>query len=192
MAIRKLIKTGDPRLKAKNKPIRNFFSKTTKKVIKDLIDTMRKEELVGMAAPQIGENYQVFVTEVRNTPARKVEKPDKVRVYVNPKIIKTSRKQSSMYEGCGCLTDLFGPITRPWEVTVQAIDENGVKFQLTADGLLGRAILHEYDHLQGIEFIEKSSDYTKLKDKQHYISQIKTSKPQLAAQKITKIDFKYL
>src|SRR3989344_316801 len=127
MAVRKVIKAGDPRLKAKNKLVPNFKSPKTKKLIKDLSATMRKVDLIGIAAPQIGENYLIFVTEPRNTKARKLGKEDKLRVYINPKITYKSQKQNLIYEGCGSVSD-FGPVLRPQEIEVEATDDKGQRF----------------------------------------------------------------
>jgi len=70
------------------------------------------------------------------------------------------------YEGCGSVPgNIFGPVERPKKITVEAFDQHGRKFQLTCDGILGRVIQHEMDHLHGIEFVEKVQDYTKLLNK---------------------------
>ena len=164
MAVRKTIQIGDPRLKAPNKEAKDFSAPKIKKVIKDLKDTMIKNDLIGLAAPQIGENYKIFVTQPRKTKARRLPKGDKFRVYINPKITYFSKKQNIIYEGCGSVLNgtLFGPVKRPEEIKVVARDENQKKFQVHCNGILARVIQHEYDHLDGIEFTEKIYDYKKL------------------------------
>jgi len=73
MAVRNILQIGDPRLKAKNQFISDFNNSKLKKVIKDLVETMRASGLlIGIAAPQIGENYQILATEIRETKARAV------------------------------------------------------------------------------------------------------------------------
>src|SRR4030066_688800 len=164
MAVRKTIQIGDAKLKAENEVVVNFSNLKIKRVIKDLKDTMRKNDLIGMAAPQIGENYKLFITQPRKTKARKLSFTDKVRVYINPKVTKFSEKKNIIYEGCGSVLkgNLFGPVERPRELTIQAWGEDGKKFQLQCNGILARVIQHEYDHLFGIEFTEKIYDYKKL------------------------------
>jgi len=193
MAARKVIRAGDPRLKAENKPVRDVKSPIVKKLIKDLTQTMHKVDLIGMAAPQIGENYQVFITEPRKTKARKggAAATDKIRVYINPKFTFKSKEESIIYEGCGSISD-YGPVSRPKEVEVEALDEKGQKFSLRADGLLARVIQHEMDHLEGIEFIQKVNDYSKIMVKEHYIKKIRNSPLQRKNSKITKIEYKKL
>ena len=156
MAIRQVIQIGHPALKTTNKEIKNFSSKTFKKLLRDLKDTMKKHDLIGIAAPQIAENYKVFVTHPRNTKSRNLGKEDVYRVYINPKIVKFSSDQNIIYEGCGSVVNgnLFGPVKRPSEITIEAYDEKQNKFQLTCNGILSRVIQHEYDHLNGVVNID--------------------------------------
>lgn len=190
--IRKVIEAGNPKLKAKIKPVKDFQSAKIKKLIKDLSDTMYKTDLIGIAAPQIGENYLVFITHPRNTGARRLIRADKIRVYINPKIVFQSKTTSLIYEGCGSLGDVFGPVLRAKEIQIEAFDENGRKFSLRCNGILARVIQHEYDHLMGIEFIQKVSDYHKIVVKKHYRKYIRNSKLQLKNSQTTKVEYKKL
>ena len=190
--VRKIVEAGNPLLKAKNNKVSNFKSSDIKKLIKDLSDTMYKTDLIGIAAPQIGENYMIFVTHPRDTGVRKLVREDKLRVYINPKIVQKSKQKSAIYEGCGSLGDIFGPVLRPKEILIEAFDETGQKFSLRCNGILARVIQHEYDHLRGIEFIQKVSDYNKVMAKKYYRKNIKLSKPQVQNSQTTKIEFKSL
>ena len=194
MAVRKTIQIGDPRLKAENKVVVNISDAKIKKVIKDLKDTMKKNDLIGLAAAQIGENYKLFITQPRKTKARKLPFTDKVRVYINPKITRYSSEKNIIYEGCGSVSNgnLFGPVQRPREIVIRAHSEGGEKFQLRCDGILARGIQHEYDHLSGIEFTEKIYDYKKLTARKFYIKNIRNSKEQLTASKVTVLKSKTL
>lgn len=198
MAVRKVIQAGDPKLKAKNKAISNFKSAKVKKLIKDLIGTMYKTDLVGIAAPQIGENYLVFVTHLRDTAARKLTRVDELRVFINPKITYQSKKQNEIYEGCGSVggniddAGVFGPVSRPEAVEVTAFDAAGHKFKLRANGILARVMQHEYDHLQGVEFIRKLSDYSRIYMEPWYRKKIRTSFLQKKNSRVTKIEYKRL
>lgn len=194
MAVRKTIQIGDLRLKAENIVIKNFNDPRVKKVIKDLKDTMIKNDLIGMAAPQIGYNYKIFITQPRKTKARKLLKGDKLRIYINPKIVKFSEEQNIIYEGCGSVLNgtLFGPVKRPKEIIIEANDEKGKNFQIRCDGILARVIQHENDHMDGIEFTEKIFDYKKLMAKEFYIKTIRNSKEQLLVSNITIVEYKKL
>jgi peptide deformylase len=192
--IRKVIEAGNPILKAKNKSVKDFKSPKLKKLVKDLTDTMYKTDLIGIAAPQIGENWTVFVTHPRNTGARKLVRADKLRVFINPKIVQKSKKTTIIFEGCGSLGNgsIFGPVSRPREIEVQAFDENGQKFSLKCDGIMARVIQHEYDHLQQTEFIQKVSDYNKVVVQKYYRKNIRLSKMQIENSQTTKIELKTL
>lgn len=163
MAVKKIIQIGHPALKAKNKQITSFDDLKLRQLVKDLKDTMIAGDLIGIAAPQIAKNFTVFVTQPRKTKLR-TNVGDKLRVYVNPVIIDSSNEKSIIFEGCGSVLDgkLFGPVKRPREIIIEAYYLSGRKFQLHCDGILARVIQHEYDHLSGIEFLEKISDYTQV------------------------------
>jgi len=181
MAIRELLQLGDERLTKENLEIIDFGSEKIKQVIIDLVETMKEKGLVGIAAPQIGENFKIFVTEPRETEFRTKDQADELRVFINPKIIEESEEKVIIYEGCGSVgrSQIFGPVSRPKTITIEASNENGERFLVKCDGILSRVIQHENDHLSGIEFIEKVSDYTKLVSPEAYGLKIKDSAEQL-------------
>ena len=192
MSVKAVIQAGHPSLKKINKQIININLPKIKKLRKDLVDTMNKTGLIGIAAPQIAQNYMMFVTHPRKTKARSLGRIDKIRTYINPKIRKKKKKENIIYEGCGSVVkgDLFGPVSRSEEIEIEALDENGKKFRLRCDGILARVIQHEYDHLMGIEFLEKISDYKKIIVGDYYRKKIRNSKLQKQNSLITKIDHK--
>lgn len=175
MAVRETLQIGNPLLKAKNQKVADINDPKIKQVIQDCIDTMRANELIGIAAPQIGENFRIFVTEPRETDIRPKDQSDDLRTYINPNMTWSSDEQIEIWEGCGCVAHatLFAPVIRPKIITIEATDINGKKFQLKADGILGRVMQHEYDHLDGIEFVEKIKDLKRITSKEFYIKLIK-------------------
>lgn len=178
MVVENVIQIGNPILKKKSKKVIDIKSVETKRVIENLIDSMRHYNLVGMAGGQIGEKLKIFVTEVRKTPTRKPKDIDDLRVFINPKIVWFSKKEIVIYEGCGSVANgnLFGPVKRPEKIKIKAIDKNGKKFELKASGLLARVIQHEYDHLNGIEFVEKIIDIKKVMSQSEYLKMVEKSK----------------
>lgn len=171
-----------------------FLMVLLKTVIDNLVDSMRQNKLVGMAAPQIGENLTVFVTEPRETPTRPKDQTDELRIYINPTITYFSPKQIILFEGCGSVLNgqLFGPVKRPKIITIQAKNQQGKQFELTCDGILARVIQHEYDHLFGIEFLEKISDYKQMMTVEFYIQNIKPNPEHIKDSTITQKNFKFL
>lgn len=149
MAIRKILTYGTPSLREPSKEVHKI-SKKIKDLVKDLLDTLYAKNGVGLAAPQIGENYRVFVIDTSSG-----DQPLNPRVFINPKIIKKSGAFVSN-EGCLSFPDVYADVRRYLNVTVKAMDSNGRPFVLEAkDGsLLAKAIQHEFDHLDGILFID--------------------------------------
>jgi peptide deformylase len=191
---REIIQNGNPILKAPNKSIDNLNNSKFREIVDDLIDSMRSNDLIGIAAPQIGENWKVFVTETRETKTRTGDQIDELRFYVNPKIINFSEDKTVIWEGCGSYekATIFGPVKRAKEITIEASDLNGKRFNLTCDGILARVIQHEYDHLDGIEFVERMDDIDDLKDIKYYLNEIKVKPKFIEASIITKKEVKEL
>lgn len=178
MIVENVIQIGNPILKQRNRTITRIKDKKVTKTIEDLTDSMRHYGLVGMAAPQIGVNMKVFVTEIRPTKSRKSEVLDDLKIFINPRIIWKSKKQVIIYEGCGSVVNgnLFGPVKRPQKIVIRATSETGKRFKLKAEGLLARVIQHEYDHLAGVEFVEKINNYKKIMSRNEYIKMMEKSK----------------
>lgn len=149
MAVLKVLKYGDKILRTPAKEITKISSKI-QKLIDDMLDTMYSQNGVGLAAPQVGENYRLFVIDVSNP-----DEPLNPIIFINPKIIKKTGAVNS-YEGCLSFPEAYADVRRYADVVVRAKDRKGRPFTLEAkDGtLLARAIQHESDHLDGILFID--------------------------------------
>lgn len=190
MAVKTVIQVGHPSLKKPNKEITNVNLPKIRQLRRNLTATMNKTGLIGIAAPQIAQNYMVFVTHPRKTKSRNLGRTDILRTYINPKITFKSPKENIIYEGCGSVVNggLFGPVSRPEEIEVEALNEKGEKFRLRCNGILARVIQHEYDHLMGIEFLEKVNHYKKIIVKEYYRKRVRNSKLQKQNSLITKIN----
>ena len=149
MTVRKIVKYGEASLRQKSKEVHKI-SKKVQMLIDDLYDTMYALNGVGLAAPQIGENLRVFVIDTGTDP--KTMNPI---TFINPKIIKKEGAINS-YEGCLSFPDAYTDVRRYKYVKVKALNEKGRPFVIEADGgtLLARAIQHEFDHLDGVLFID--------------------------------------
>lgn len=141
----KIYCVGDEILNKVAEPVKNIDS-SIKELSREMIETMHKANGVGLAAPQIGLSLRMFVTDVED---------DSPRVFINPQIIKTSIEENTYEEGCLSIPGIWAEVKRPAEVTIQAYNEKGNPFTLEARGMLARCIQHEYDHLNGILFINK-------------------------------------
>lgn len=149
MAIRKVIKYGTPSLREPSKEVHKV-SKKINDLVKDLLDTLYAQNGVGLAAPQIGENYRIFVIDTSSG-----DQPLNPIVFINPKIIKKTGGFISN-EGCLSFPEVYTDVRRYKNVMVKALDSHGKPFVIEAkDGsLLVKAIQHEFDHLDGILFID--------------------------------------
>ncbi len=149
MAVKKVLQYGEKSLREPSKEV-NKVSKKIVDLVHDLLETMYAKNGVGLAAPQIGVNYRVFVIDVSTD-----KEPLNPLVFINPKIIKKSGAVIAQ-EGCISFPEAYTDVKRYKNVMVKALDVHGKPFVMEAkDGsLLARAIQHENDHLDGILFID--------------------------------------
>lgn len=142
-----VLQLGNPLLREKSEPVAKVTPEI-RQLVSDMFETMDKERGVGLAAPQVGKLLRLFV----------VTADDGVRrVFINPQIISTSIETCEIEEGCLSIPDVWEVITRPEKISVQALDEQGRPFRLDAEGYLARVIQHEYDHLDGILYIDRGN-----------------------------------
>lgn len=149
MAIRNIIQIGDETLRKKCFEVTDFGPKT-RQLIDDMRDTLFKADGAGLAAPQVGVLRRIFIVNV----------DDKYYECINPVIVKQSGKQSGE-EGCLSIKGQYGVVERPMKVTVKALDRFGKPFTVKAEGFTARAFCHEYDHLDGILYIDKAISVSK-------------------------------
>ena len=119
-----------------------------RRLVRDMIDTMREAPGVGLAGPQVGVLERIFVWEVE----------DEYGAVFNPEIIKRSEEKIVDTEGCLSLPGLTYEVERNVEVTVRGLDENGEAIEIVGDDLLARVFQHEIDHLDGVLFIDHLSE----------------------------------
>ncbi|MCR5437145.1 MAG: peptide deformylase [Treponema sp.] len=143
--ILRVSKLGEDILRQVAQPVQEVNDEI-RQLAQDMFETMIEYDGVGLACPQVGKSLRMFVV---------IADDDVRRVFINPQIIKTSSEVSDYDEGCLSIPQVYETITRPVKVTVQAMNENGKVFTLDADGLLARIIQHEYDHLEGILYIDR-------------------------------------
>ena len=145
MAIRIIRENGDEILRKKAKEVEKVDDKI-REILDDMVETMHQFNGVGLAGPQIGLLKRLIVIDLYDD-----EGPIKL---VNPKMIKQEGEQE-VEEGCLSFPNQFAKIIRPAKVTIEALNENGERIKIEAEGLLAQAISHELDHLDGILFVDK-------------------------------------
>ena len=148
MAIRNIRELGDASLRKICKPVKEVNSRTMD-LIDDMFETMYEANGVGLAAPQVGILKRIFVIDCGDEEGNSVP-----YVFINPEIIDREGVQVD-FEGCLSVPGKSGKVPRALKVTVRAFDENMEEFELEAEGLLARCILHENDHLDGVMYVDK-------------------------------------
>ncbi len=150
MAERQIVIYGDPVLREVAKPIEEI-DQEIKDLVSDMVDTIKEANGLGLAAPQVGESRRIFMVDLSA-----VDMTATLKVFINPEIIETEG-EIELEEGCLSFPGIYQKITRSAHVKVRATDLDGSQFEIDADGILARAILHEYDHLEGKLFIDRIS-----------------------------------
>ncbi len=148
-----ILQNPHPILKQKAQPVEKITPEI-KEIIKKMKKAMIENNGIGLAANQIGYPLRIIICYFQN----------KFYVFLNPKIVKFSKQNIEMEEGCLSLKGIFGIVERPEKITLEAIKPNGKKIKQKFCGILSRIIQHEVDHLDGILFIDKAKKVYTLKE----------------------------
>ena len=154
MALREVIKLPHPTLRRKAHKVVSFDA-DLQRLIDDMIETMRDEPGVGLAAPQINISQRLIVVEYPENDSNPDAKP-KVFVLANPELTHVSDEKEKGIEGCLSVPNLYGEVERSKSVIVQGKNQRGKKITIKADGWLARIFQHEIDHLNGILFVDRA------------------------------------
>lgn len=143
---------GDPILRKKAETITEDF-KDLKGFIQNMFETMYTSDGVGLAAPQVGQSIRIFVMD--STTDEEEDEPAGIKkAFINPEIIEIYGDKWVMNEGCLSVPEIREDVLRPEFVRIKYHDENFVEHEETFSGFTARVIQHEYDHLEGIMFVD--------------------------------------
>ncbi len=148
MAILPILQYPDERLHKVAKKVEQI-NDATRKLIRDMAETMYAAPGIGLAATQIDKHIQLIVMDISET-------HDDLKVFINPELLDQQGEKENE-EGCLSVPGIYEKVRRAERVTVRALDEQGKPFTLEADGLLAVCIQHEIDHLHGRVFVEHLS-----------------------------------
>jgi len=179
-----IIQKGNPTLRNISTPIpeNKIKSPEIKSIISSLKKAVEKQsDAVAIAAVQINKPIRLFLISKKvfgivdllskkgkKSAANSNEKTEKDdMVFINPKIIKTSKSKNSLEEGCLSVRYIYGKVPRAEKVTVEALDENGKKFSRGFSGFLAQIVQHENDHLNGILFVDKAEHLHEISKKEY-------------------------
>lgn len=157
-----------PVLRSKAEPIE--VTDNVREVARVMVELMRRHEGIGLAAPQVGLPWRMFVTHVpasddRDAHGEWPEAQDLPEIYINPVLKDPSRELEAYEEGCLSLPDIRGRVSRPERITIEATGLSGKRFTKQAAGLLARCWQHEMDHLDGVLIIDRMSQIYRLKNR---------------------------
>jgi peptide deformylase len=150
LPIVRIIKYPHPTLRHKSKPLQRVDAEL-KKIVAEMFELMYEQKGIGLAANQVDLPYKFFILNLECDPTQAPE-----YVFLNPEI---SRKTgvAEAEEGCLSFPELYAPVKRAAKVMISAYDLNGQEINYQVDGLFARAVQHEYDHLEGVLFIDRLS-----------------------------------
>ncbi len=139
---------NNPILRKKSQPIKKIDEKVLK-LAKGMIETISKSKRngIGLSACQVSKNIRMFVI---------IKELSKKQIFINPEIIKISKKTNIVEEGCLSMPNVYLPIKRAVSLKLKALDQKGKEFKLKTKDLLARIIQHEIDHLNGILITDKN------------------------------------
>jgi peptide deformylase len=151
MAIREILRMGDPRLLRRAEAVDRFGSPELVSLVDDMLDTMAAADGAGLAAPQIGVNLRVVIFGTGESIARYPDAPPVPRtVLVNPVIEPLGQELEEDWEGCLSVPGLRGLVPRHRTLRYRGFDPRGTAIDRTVDGFHARVVQHECDHLDGI------------------------------------------
>ncbi|MET0544071.1 MAG: peptide deformylase [Variovorax sp.] len=162
MAVREILKMGDPRLLRIAQPVREFGTPPLRALIDDMFETMAAARGAGLAAPQIGEDLQLVIFGVDHTERYPDAPPVPMTVLINPTITPLSDAMEEGWEGCLSVPGLRGVVPRYSRIRYTGFDADGRPIEREADGFHARVVQHECDHLIGRLYPTRMPDLTKL------------------------------
>ena len=161
MAVRQILKLGNPNLRLKAKTYSSMLIGSTVflQIVSDLRDSLRESGGIGLAAPQINIPFRILVVEITNTSTRYGEiQPLPFEVYVNPTLSVIDDKKQGFWEGCLSVPGMMGYVERPRKVKVDYISGEGQKKFTIFEDFLATVFQHELDHLNGTLYVDKIAD----------------------------------
>ena len=177
MAVKTVIRMGHPTLRVKADPVgsEEINSDEFKTLVKNMFDTMEAEDGIGIAAPQIGVSKQVAIVGLPKDNPRypdvELDQDDsfEILVVINPKITILDNETMGFWEGCLSVPGLRGYVERPKKISVEYLDLNGDSQKKEISGFGATVFQHEIDHLEGILYVVRIKDKTKLAFAEEYL-----------------------
>ncbi len=159
MAIKSVLKMGDPRLLKVAKNVNNFNTSALDALIRDMQETMVSLDGAGLAAPQIGVSLQVIIFGIEKNMRYPDAETVPFTVLINPKVTPLTKEMEEGWEGCLSVPGMRGMVPRFTQLHYQGMDQYGCAIDRNVDGFHARVVQHECDHLQGILYPMRITDF---------------------------------
>ena len=163
-----IIQLGDPILRQKATLVENVSDERIQKLIDDLMATVAQANGVGIAAPQVAQSYRLFIVASRPNPRYPNAPEMEPTAMINPKIIAHSTEIVKGWEGCLSIPGIRGLVPRSQAIEVEYTDRNGKLQKQEFSDFVARIFQHEYDHLDGIVFLDKLESTLDIVTEQEY------------------------
>ena len=157
MAVRRVLKMGEPLLREVARPVTRFDAELAQ-LIADMDETMRALHGAGIAAPQIGVSLRAVIFELKDNPRYPHIAPVPYTVLINPLVTPLDAEQDEGWEGCLSVPGMRGLVPRHRRVRYQGFDLHGTPIDRSVEGFHARVVQHEVDHLDGILFPQRVRD----------------------------------
>lgn len=157
MAIRRVLRMGEPLLRQVAAPVTRFDAELAA-LLADMDDTMRSLNGAGLAAPQIGVSLRVVIFELKDNPRYPHLAPVPYTVLVNPELTPLGDEQDEGWEGCLSVPGMRGLVPRHRRLRYRGCDASGARIDRTVEGFHARVVQHEVDHLDGILYPQRVRD----------------------------------
>jgi peptide deformylase len=161
MSVRDILKMGDPRLLRQAEPVGQFGTAELDALIEDMFETMHAVNGAGLAAPQIGVNLQLVIFGFRQNPRYPEAPPVPETVLINPVLTPLSEETEEGWEGCLSVPGLRGMVPRWTSLHYRGMDQFGNEISREVDGFHARVVQHECDHLAGILYPMRITDFSR-------------------------------
>jgi peptide deformylase len=160
MSIREILRMGDPRLLRQAQPVTKFNTPELDALIADMFDTMHAADGAGLAAPQIGVDLQLVIFGFKQSARYPDAPPVPETVLLNPVLTPLSNDMEADWEGCLSVPGLRGMVPRYTSLRYEGVDQHGNPIRREVDGFHARVVQHECDHLAGILYPMRITDFT--------------------------------
>lgn len=158
MGVRAVIELGDDRLRSQSRPVQSVDEPYLQRLIEDLLTTAAVRDGMGIAAPQVAENLQLFIVASRPNPRYPQAPTMEPTAMINPRICSYGDELVKGWEGCLSVPGQRGLVPRYREIEVSYLDRHGKEHYAYLQDFVARIFQHEYDHLQGIVFLDRIVD----------------------------------